>query len=234
MTDDTADQYTGALLPALEIVEKATKQPLCPRQREGLAGRINGAIGAYHGTQFMAETARGFTLHEIAEPTMNTRGGIKRAAPLDEVIALLEHETNIDGVLVAGGAPDMLMVSPYQEEVQRVIAEYRTTVSFLRKIRENMPVPPEKRRGRRKAHDLYQLVGSLAHVWKAFTGEEFTQRWHKEEEKGSEWEPLSGGSQFVHAVVKAVDPKRLPSVPEVTEQIVRGLHKERLKATSDK
>jgi hypothetical protein len=231
MTDDTADQYTGALLPALEIVEKATKQSLSPRQREGLAGRIKGAILAYHGTQFMAETARGFTLHEIAEPTRNSRGGIKRAAPLDEMIALLEHEANIDGVLVAGGAPDMLMVSPYQEEVQRVITEYRTTVSFLRKIRDNMPEPPEKRRGRCKAHDLYRLVGCLAHVWKTFTGEDFTQLWHKE--KG-EWEPLSGGAQFVHAVIKVVDPKRLPSVPEVTEQIVRGLHKERLKATSDK
>lgn len=240
-TADLVGEYAGALLPALKIAEKAAKRPLRPKWREGLTARIKGAIMAYDGTQFMTELASKFTLHKIA-------------GPLAKVIEMLKHEGNIDEVLTALGADPRLMtcpgreaakdldknliacgvdptswgwLSPDRESVDRAIAEYRAMLRSLHKVADNLPPAPAKQRGRPKAHDLHQLVNSLADVWEVFTGQEFTQLWHKEKGK---WKPISAAAQFAHAVISVVDPKRLPSVPEVTEQIV----KRRRKATSDK
>jgi hypothetical protein len=81
------------LLRRLEkMVEAAAKRPLGPIDREVLAMRLSGAICGYHGAQFLADQASRFTLHEIA-------------APLATVIETLEHEENIDEVLIALGAP---------------------------------------------------------------------------------------------------------------------------------
>jgi hypothetical protein len=199
---------------AIEIMEKAAKRPLNPTKREGLASHIKIAILAYDGNQFMAQQRSKFTLHEIA-------------SPLAKVIGILEHRENIDEVLIALGAPALLMVSPDRESVDRAIAKHEILLHLLHKIADNLPPAPAKRRGRPKAHDLHQLVNSLADVWGDFTGQKFSQRWHKEKGK---WMPISAAAQFVHAVISVVDPKRLLSVPEVTEQIV----KRRREATSDK
>jgi hypothetical protein len=205
------DNEATAVKAAVEIMQKATKKSLNPSQREGLAGRIKGAVLAYHGIQFMAEQAGESTLHEIA-------------APIDEAIEILEHPANSDEVLTALGAHPMLMVSPDRESVDRAIDEYQTVLRGLHKIRDKLPPPPSpKKPGRPKAHDLHGLVERLADVWKTFTGQEFTQLWHK-------GEPVSASAQFVYEVIKVVDPKRLMSVPDVTEQIV----KDRRKPTSEK
>jgi hypothetical protein len=216
---DTADlvgEYADALLPALKIVEKAAKRPLRLRWREGLTARIEIAIMAYDGTKFIADYASKITVHDID-------------APLAEVIEVLEDD-EVDGhaVLVALGAPQHMMASPDRESLDRALAEREILLHLLRKLADNLPPAPAKRRGRPKANDLHQLVGGLANVWEDFTGQEFTQLWHKEKGK---WKPISAAAQFAHAVITVVDPKRLPSVPEVTEQIVK---RRRRKATSDK
>jgi hypothetical protein len=191
---------------ALRIAEEAAKTQFDALKRDGLVQRINGTVLAYHGTRFMAEVAREFTLHNIE-------------APLAEVIEKLEHEANIDAVLIALGAPAMLMLSPNQEPVHRAIAEYEATLNSLRKIAANLPATPAKRgKGQPRARDLYDLVYRLADIWKAFTGKDFTQYWHQ-------GKPVSKAARFVYAVVEVVDRSRLEELPTVTKNVVADLRK---------
>jgi hypothetical protein len=208
VTADPVREYADAI----KIVD--AKKPLGPTQCQGLAARIRVAVMVYRGTHTMADYASKITIQNIA-------------VPLDEVIEVLEDD-EVDGhaVLVALGAPQHMMVSPDRESLNRALEEREILLHLLRKLRNNLPPAPTKRgRGKPKAHDLHNMVGCLADIWKDFTEEEFTQRWHKKEE----WEPISAAAQFVYAVVSTVDPERLPSLPEVTEQVVK-----RRRATSDK
>ena len=138
--------------------------------------------------------------------------------PISEVIAKLEQSENIGNVLLALGAPPTAEFRPDDESAQPAIAQYETLLYGLRKIRDMVPAPPKKRKGKQKAHDLYSVVNRLADIWETFTGEPFTQDW----ENG---EPISEGAEFVHAILKIADPTRLQKVPNVTARTVTSRRK---------
>jgi hypothetical protein len=133
--------------------------------------------------------------------------------PISEVIAKLEQSENIGNVLLAFGAPPTAEFWPDDESLQPAIAQYESLLCGLRKIRDMVPAPPKKRKGKQKAHDLYSVVNRLVDIWETFTGKPFTQDW----ENG---EPITEGAQFVHAILKIADPTRLQKVPNVTARIV--------------
>lgn len=194
------------MLPALRIVERAAKTALDAQKRWGLVERILSAALAYDGTECLAETTRQVTLREIA-------------GPLAQVIEKLEHEANIDAVLISLGAPLMLMISPDQEAVHQAIAEHQAVLRSLHKIADNLPPAPEERGpGQPRARDLYELVGRLAEIWTTFTGKDFKREWQN-------GEPVTDAMVFVYAVVKIVDESRLQSLPTVTKNIVAELRK---------
>jgi hypothetical protein len=207
-----------ALLRTAEIVQEAAKRPLSQTRVRKLFRGIAQAVFDYRYSQFVKDVESKTNLHEIA-------------SSLTEVIIVLEHLENIPHILVALGAPrsSVTFGMGYGEPAQQAMAQYEIMLLGLRKIRDKVPPPPPKNpRGKPPAHNLHQLVDRLADIWETFTEREFTQGWHKE--KG-ESKPISNGARFVHAVVKVVDPERLKSVPDVTEQVVK---RRRRKPTSVK
>jgi hypothetical protein len=197
------DEYDGALLPAIEIVEKAAQQPLTPSQREGLARDFeNYAKPFYTLRRLIDYAARKVTIHDIA-------------APLAEIIKVLEDD-DVDGhaVFAALSEPPYRMASP--------AAEREMLLHLLRKLAANLPPTPAKRsRGKPTAgDDLYWLVEWLADTWERYTAKEFTRLWH-------EGEPLSEAMRFTCAVVKVIDKDRLDELPTVTKNVVADRRKRR-------
>jgi hypothetical protein len=215
---DLVGEYAGALLPAIEIVEKAAKKPMSPEKRESLAGRIKGAVLAYDGTKFMADYASKITVHDIA-------------APLAEVIEVLEDD-EVDGhaVLVALGAPQHMTVSPDRESLDWAVAEREFLLHLLRKLRANLPPAPAKpSRGRPTARDLYQLIERLADCWELWTGKEFKRLWGK----GKPFDamrlgPATDAMHFICAVVKVIDKDRLGELPTITKNVVADRRKRQI------
>jgi hypothetical protein len=205
------------LLKRLEkSVETETQKTFRPVDRVVLENIIVGAIAIYDGTQFLANLASRFTLHEIV-------------APLAQVIKILKHEANYDAIFVALGAPAMLALSPDQGAVDRAVARYENLLDDLDEIARAVPPPPAKRgRGKPPAKDLRALVESLADYWERVTRRRFTQNWHKE--SSGPWKPTTNATAFVYDVVKFIDSKRLGALKEMTEDIV----KKRRAATSVK
>jgi len=195
-----------------EIVQKAAKRPLAEQRAVELIMAITQAFIVYRNNQFFKDAERTFTLHEIADS-------------LEEVIVVLEHLENVPHILVALGAPPMEVMFGWDNQA---MAHYEIMRLSLRKIRDTIPTPPKNPKGKPPARNLHQLGDRLAEIWETFTERKFTQDWHKE--KG-ESKPTSDGARFVYAVVKVVDPKRLKSVPDVTEQVVK---RRRRKPTSVK
>jgi hypothetical protein len=195
------------LPPSLEIVEKAAKKPLRPKWREGLASRIKVAFWFYDGHQFMAEQPSKFTLHEIA-------------SPLAKVLEILQREENIDEVLIALGAPALLMASPDRESVDRAFAKREILLHLLHKIADNLPAPAKRSRGQPTARDLYQVVDWLADCWEDFAEKEFKRDWH-------EGKPATAAMAFVYAVVNVIDKARLNELPTVTKNVVADRRKRR-------
>ncbi len=207
--DEKSRKEFRKLVPALRIVERSTEGPLDARRRFFLAQRIMVTIGVYHGTQLMDMLSRKQNIDEIAKP-------------LAEVIEKLQEKANIDVVLVALGAPAMLIASPDQDAFQKAIAEYQIILRGLRKIAANMPASAAKRgRGRPRALDLHALVERLAQVWNTFTGKPFKQLWHRQR---GVYEPLTESVQFIHSIVEIVDAKRLKELPTITKRIVAELN----------
>jgi hypothetical protein len=213
--DDTADlvgEYDGALLTAIEIVEKAAKQPLSPRERERLAATLSFAKSVYDCRQLMAYYARKVTIHDIAEP-------------LAKVIEVLEDD-DVDGyaVLAALSAPPHMPASPHREEREILL-------QLLRKLAANLPPAPAKRtRGQPMARDLYELVEWLAKTWEHYTGIEFTRGWGKgKPSDATRLGPDSHAMHFACAVVKVIDEKRLDELPTVTKNVVTDRRKRRAK-----
>jgi hypothetical protein len=200
-----------------EIVKKAAKRPLDEQRANELIAAITKAFSVYRNNQFFKDAERTFTLHEIA-------------SSLAEVIVVLEHLENIPYILVALGAPAVSVMFDFGPDkfFREAMAHYEIMRLSLRKIRDTIPTPPKNPKGKPPARNLHQLGDRLADIWETFTEREFTQGWHKE--KG-ESKPTSDGARFVHAVVKVVDPERLKSVPDVTEQVVK---RRRSKPTSVK
>jgi hypothetical protein len=191
------------LLQGLEkIVKTQTNKTFRPVDRELMEFTIRSAIMLYDGLNFSADLAARSTLHDLA-------------VPLARVIDILEHEANYDNIFVALGAPAMLAMSPDQRAVKQAIARYENLLDDLHKLARGVPPPPAKRgKGKpAKANDLLAVVDVLAPYWERATGKRFTQDWHK----GA---PVTPATQFVHAVVCFIDPKRLPGLPKVTERIV--------------
>jgi hypothetical protein len=212
--DDTADlvgEYAGALLPALEIVEKAAKIRLSPKQRDDLAMQIKGTLWTYA----MAKGSRWYTLPKIARP-------------LASVIEQLDRRPNFNAVLATLGAPipfplagqDHESVSRAVEQHHKAMARYQNLMHDLKEIARKLPPPPPKRSiGKKEDVVLSQLVDALASIWETWTGTKFTRDWHKEEKK-DEWMPATVAMEFVFAIVKLVDPARVGALPKTTEKIV--------------
>jgi hypothetical protein len=209
-----------SLLPSLEIVERAAKkakQPISAAQCESLAFQLDCAVWAYFGAQFgsefIANAQRQSTLHKMAKQ-------------LALVIDNLEHKSNIDGILIALGAPPMLSLSPDQESWHRAVAQYQNLLRDLRKITANLPPAPAKRsRGRRRALDLYLLVDRLADCWESWTGEDFKRDWQNRQ-------PVTEAMRFTYEVISVIDRSRLKELPTVTKNIVAKRRKLRRTAST--
>jgi hypothetical protein len=191
-----------------EIVWKVIKElPALPTADQLLAYefQIKNVIFAYRFAQIVAKAHGKSTFREIVRP-------------ISEVIEKLEQTENIPDVLLALGAPRTARFSPDDESLEPAKAQYDAMLCGLRKIRDTVPAPPAKRKGARKAHDLYAVVDYLADAWETFTGKPFTQLW----EKG---EPISLAAQFVHAIVKVADPTCLKKLPNVAARTVTNRRK---------
>jgi hypothetical protein len=214
--DDTADlvgEYAGALLPALEIVKKAAKKPLSPKQRDDLAMQIKAALWTYA----TAKRSRWFTLRKIARP-------------LASVIKQLDHQPNITAVLATLGAPipftltgqDHESVRRATEQNHQAMARYTNLMHDLKAIAGNLPPPPPKRsKGKKEDVVLSRLVNALASIWETWTGTEFTRDWHKENDKKKKdkWVPATVAMHFVLEIVKLVDPARVGALRKTTEKV---------------
>jgi hypothetical protein len=189
--DLLVDEYAGAIA----IVEQAAQQPLSASQREGLAYRLAYEKPTYNLRQAMAYYERNVTIHDIA-------------APLAEIIKVLENDVDGYAVFAAFSEPPYRMESP--------AAEREMLLHLLRKLRDNLPPAPAKRsRGKPTAgDDLYRLVERLADIWEHYTGKAFTRHWH-------EGEPLSEAMRFTCAVLKIIDKDRLDELPTVTKNVRR-------------
>jgi hypothetical protein len=161
---------------------------------------MNNLVFGYRCARIMEEEHKNFTLREIV-------------GPISEVITKLEQRENIPNILGAFGVPRTAEWRPDDESLQPAIAQYETLLSALRKIRDLVPAPPKKRRGKRRSDDLYIVVNRLADIWERFTGEQFKQRWFK-------GEPISLATQFVHAFFEVADPNRLQKLPSITARTV--------------
>ena len=190
---------------SFKIVVKAAKRSLDERELLDFAFRIKNLVSAYRYAQIVTKAHSKFTLREIV-------------CPISEVIAKLEQSENIPNVLIALGAPLTGEFRPDDESLQPAIAQYETLLCGLRKIRDAVPAPPAKRRGKPKAYDLYIVVNRLADIWEALTGKPFTQQWEKDE-------PISIAAQFVHAIVKVADPTCLQRLPNVMARTVTNRRK---------
>ena len=207
--DDTTDlvgEYAGALLPAIEIVEKAAKIRLSPKQRDDLAMQIKSALLTYA----TDKRSRWFTLRKIVRP-------------LASVIKQLDHQPNITAVLATLGAPipfplagqDHETVRRAVEQHHQAMARYQNLMHDLEEIARNLPPPPPKRsKGKKEDVVLSQLVDALASIWETWTGTEFTRDWHKDDK--DERKPATVAMHFVLEIVKLVDPARVGALPKTS------------------
>jgi hypothetical protein len=170
---------------------------------------------SYRTGRHIAESPASF-LHQLAEP-------------LKRVIEILAAEPNTDDVLIALGAPPIGLepdVAAVREATREAARRYNDLFDSLLAINRALPSPPEKNPPHRpaKTDDLYALVAGLAYYWESFTGECFTQNWHRE---GGELQAATNAAAFVYEVVRYVDPDALPSLRKGAEAVVRRLRNSR-------
>ncbi len=207
MTDTSEWPYIDLEGAAFEQLLKELEEylvgdpPECSVALDELRSTVAEAILWYDAERYTAFDVSRRNLHEIGEP-------------LTRVIELLKNTYNQPDIFFAlAGNRDRHSIN-----LELALERYEALLRDLDKIALAVPSPCRRERRRPPKIALRLLVGHLANYWVCATGKRFTQDW----ENG---EPLTSATEFVRAVVRFVDPKSLPALPNVTEWVVR----ERLK-----
>jgi hypothetical protein len=182
------------LLGDLAKIVSRTGKELDEKGLRSLREGIEEAI-TWYGTSQVAHEASKITLREIAEPLARVLEPLKREGNRHAVIRTLGGEHG-----------------SYYLDIELGVERRKALIADLERIAA-MP-PPERRRGARGNPDLHRLVHPLANEWLVLTGTRFTQDWHHKT-------PVTGGAEFVHAVVKFIDPENLTAVRKMTERVVK-------------
>jgi hypothetical protein len=186
----TPEQFSALLETVRKIAEQATSGK--PLDIEMLRESIVYAIQWYRVDPWVEAEIDKMTIHEIA-------------APLDVVVAALRNDANSGVIFNALGGGDFF------EGIRR----RKTLVADLERLAAlaAQHSPAQKPKHRPAALNLRRLVGHLANDWQVLTGNPFKSDWVCKE-------PISLGAQFVHAIVKVVDPSSLPQLPTATRWVV--------------
>jgi hypothetical protein len=174
---------------------------LSSKEVELLRSIIGSAGSIYYGARYMDEGHVPSIFHELG-------------VPLAEVIRILKHESTVPYIEIALGevVPLLTPKSEYDRSLKRGAVRYKRLLRDLDLIARAVPLPPKRGRGRPAKRDLLLFVNFLSRHWESATNERFTHNWHK-------GEPLTRGTQFLHAALWIVDPERLSKLPEMTKKL---------------
>ncbi len=189
-----ATAFEALLGDLAKIVSRSGKE-LDDKGLRSLRDGVEGAVTWYGTSQFAADEASKITLREITKP-------------LARVLETLKREGNRHAVISALGGEH----GSFYCDIELGVERRKALIADLERIAA-MP-QPERRRGARGNRDLHHLVHRLANEWLVLTDTRFTQDWHDKI-------PVTGGAEFVHAVVKFIDPENLTAVPKMTERVVK-------------
>ena len=160
-----------------KIAERATKGSAIDMAL--LNSEIGGAIQGYEVDRWVkAEVINKMTLHEIL-------------GPVGVVLAALRNDANSGVIFDALGDGDFF------EGILRRDA----LIANLERLEARAPqhIPPKKPNHRAAGINLRCFIGHLANAWLVLTNSRFSSYWIDEH-------PASLSTQFVHAVVKVLDP----------------------------
>lgn len=201
-TDDLAEWREGlrispeqlsALLETLrKIAEKATEG--VPVDMKLLRSEIEDAVQWYEIDPWAEAEAKKMNLHEI--------GG-----PVRVILAALRNDAN-DGIMFAA-----LGDGDFFEGIRR----RDSLIADLERLRERAAkhMPRKGPNHRPAGTNLRRLVGHLANGWSLVTNSHFSSDWIGEQ-------PATSGVQFVHEVVKVLDPSSLSQLRTATRWVVKA------------
>jgi len=192
-------EQLSALLETLrKIAEKATG--LASVDMEVLRWTVEDAVQWYRIDPWAEAEFKKMTIHEIV-------------GPVGVILATLRNDANNGFMFNALGDGDFF----------KGVRRRDALIAYLERLVARAPRhrPPKRPNHRPPGTNLRRLVGHLANGWLLLTNNHFSNDWMGKD-------PISPGAQFVHAVVKVVDPSSLPQLPVATRWVVNARRKGRL------
>ncbi len=196
---ERAEDFERLLGDLAEIVRRSGVEELDEQRREYLRTAVRCAVSGYGVLRWSKDDAAASEamLRELKTPLRTVIEILKR--PISESV--------ISYTLGKGNHPSGYCDIELGSERRKAL------IAALEEIAAGLP--PSRRmkpRGNPGNADLYQLVHTLANDWRVITGLPVTQM--------SDGAPKSGAAQFIHAVVKFVNPGSLGALRHMLEKVV--------------